>query len=362
MKDNLFGDFFKEKTVLITGHTGFMGSWLAIWLNELGAKVIGYALSPNTDKDNFVVTNLQDRITNIIGDIRNFDKINEVLIKNKPDIIFHLAAQPIVRKSYSFPKETFDTNVGGTVNICEAFRKCTESKVLINVTTDKVYENKEWIWGYRENDRLGGHEPYSVSKACSDLITSSYRKSYFNSKQNISNKMISTARSGNVIGGGDWKEDRLIPDCMRAIKDNKEIELRSPQSVRPWQHVLEPNRGYLILAKKMWEGDSKFSSSWNFGPGNSTIFCVNDIVDKIIKFYGKGSCRALAPHECDDLHETNLLLLDNSKAFRYLRWKPSLSIDDAIKLVCNWYSAETVDYDFDVNQIKSYLKLINIEH
>lgn len=352
-----FGNVFKDKNILITGHTGFMGSWMAIWLNELGANVIGYALSPYTNNDNFVVTNLQEKITSIIGDIRDYNKLNEVFKKHKPEIIFHLAAQPIVRKSYNIPKETFDINVGGTVNVFEAFRNCVSSEILINITTDKVYENKEWIWGYRENDRLGGHDPYSSSKACSDLITSSYRQSFFPLKKD--SKAVSSARSGNIIGGGDWQEDRLIPDCMRAIKNNQEISIRNPKSTRPWQHVLEPIRGYLMLAERMIGSERReFSGAWNFGPDNSSINYVKDVVDKIIQYMGKGTYKVLSTNESDDLHEAVLLMLDISKAYRNLDWKPGINIDDTIKLLCDWYMENNVDYDFDVNQIEEYLKLI----
>lgn len=355
MKD-IFGRFFDEKVVLITGHTGFMGSWLALWLHELGAKIIGYALHPYTQNDNFVVTHLEEKVESIIGDIRDYNKVFEIFQKYKPEIVLHLAAQPIVRKSYKIPKETFDTNIGGTVNVFEAFRKTEESHVLINVTTDKVYENREWIWGYRENDRLGGFDPYSSSKTCSDLITSTYQQSYFNSP--ATNKIVSSVRSGNVIGGGDWQEERLIPDIMRAIKKNEEVCVRYPQSVRPWQYVLEPIRGYLILAKKMWGGDQSYSGSWNFGPDNNVVYSVQDIVDKIFNYIGKGRCRILKPEETDNFHETIILLLDNSKSFRYLGWKPALSIKNTIELVCEWYGKENIDYDFDVKQIEYYLSKI----
>jgi len=352
-----FGKFFKDKTVLITGHTGFMGSWLAIWLNELGANVIGYALPPYTKLDNFVLTKLEEKITSVIGDIRNYNKLNEVF-KYKPDIVFHLAAQPIVRKSYKIPKETYDVNVGGTVNIFEAFRNNDSCRILINITTDKVYENREWIWGYRENDRLGGYDPYSSSKACSDLVTSAYRQSFFNSEHSDYRKMVSSARSGNIIGGGDWQEDRLIPDCLRAVNNNEEICIRNPQSIRPWQFVLEPIRGYLTLAMKMWERDMIYSGAWNFGPDHNCIFCVNEIVEKIVKYLGKGTYRCLTSQECDNLHETTVLMLDNSKSYRYLDWQPVITIDNTIKLLCDWYMEKDVDYNFDVKQINTYLKLI----
>ena len=356
--DSLFNHFYKDKNVLITGHTGFMGSWMSIWLLELGANVIGYSLPPYTEKDNFIVTKLKEKLVNLINDVRDFEKLNHIVKEYKPEIIFHLAAQPIVRKSYLIPKETYDINVGGTVNILEAFRNNNSSKVLINITTDKVYENREWIWGYRENDSLGGYDPYSSSKTCSDLITSAYRQSFFNPNTSKTNKMVSSARSGNVIGGGDWQEDRLVPDCMKAILKNDEICIRNPESIRPWQHVLEPIRGYLMLAMKMWGENQMYSGAWNFGPDNSSIYCVNDIVEKIINYTGKGKYKCLNHMECDNLHETVLLMLDNSKSYRYLGWKPGININDTIKLVCDWYMEEDINYDFDVKQIEKYIKLI----
>lgn len=354
----LFGDFFEEKRVLITGHTGFIGSWLAIWLNELGAKVFGYALPPYTQKDNFVITNLQEKISSFYGDIRNYENLTQVYKKSCPDIVFHLAAQPIVRKSYSLPKETYDTNIGGTVNILEAFRKSKTGNVLINITTDKVYNNQEWIWGYRENDRLGGYDPYSSSKACSDLITSTYSQSFFISDPSPDKKVLASVRSGNVIGGGDWQEDRLIPDCMRALENENEIKIRNPQSIRPWQYMLEPIRGYLMLSMKMWDNGQKFSGAWNFGPNNKNIYCVNEVVEKVLKCIGKGSFKCLSLKECDNLHESDILLLDNSKSSRLLGWNPILNIDDTIKFTCDWYLEDDVDYDFDVKQIENYHNII----
>ncbi|MHA1723524.1 MAG: CDP-glucose 4,6-dehydratase [Promethearchaeota archaeon] len=348
-------DFFRDKKVLITGHTGFMGSWLAIWLNELNANVIGYALPPYTENDNFIVTNLETKIQHFIGDVRDYDKLKEIFLKYKPQIIFHLAAQPIVRKSYRIPKETYDINVGGTVNVFEAFRKTEDSKILINITTDKCYENQEWIWGYRENDKLGGHDPYSSSKACSELITSSYQRSFFKLK-NYS-KMVSSARSGNVIGGGDWQEDRLVPDFFRAIKSNVSLKIRNPKSIRPWQHVLEPIRGYLLLARKMWDGNEKYASAWNFGPNKNSIFTVEEVIKELIKYSGRGSY-VYSQENSDELHESQILMLDCMKAYRYLKWSPVLSMEDTIKLVCEWYMENEIDYDFDVKQINQYLKKV----
>ena len=354
----LFGAFFADKTILVTGHTGFIGSWLSVWLNELGANVIGYALKPHSQSDNFVLAKLDEKITSIIGDIRNYDNVVKVFKNYSPEIVFHLAAQPIVRKSYEIPKETFDTNSGGTVNILEAFRKDDKGKILINFTTDKVYENQEKVEGYKEEDRIGGFDPYSSSKGCSELITSAYRNSFFKSDSSDIKKSISSVRCGNVIGGGDWQEDRLIPDCMKSIKNENEVVLRNPKSVRPWQFVLEPIRGFLILTKKMYEDRDNYSGSWNFGPENNSLYSVEDIIKGIINYSNKGKyiCKSIDDH--DNLHETKILVLDSSKAYKFLNWRPVLDFDKIIQLVCDWYFQEKIDYEFDVNQIKKYLKLV----
>ncbi|MCK4381102.1 MAG: CDP-glucose 4,6-dehydratase [Candidatus Lokiarchaeota archaeon] len=355
-----FGNFFEDKKVLITGHTGFIGSWLTILLNELSAEVIGYALPPYTEKDNFVVTNLEEKITHIIGDIRDSKKLNKTFKKYKPDITIHLAAQPIVRKSYIIPKETYEINIGGTVNLLEAFRNSMSCKVLINFTTDKVYENLELKRGYDENDRLGGFDPYSSSKACSELITSAYRHSFFNTGKNFDIKFLSSVRCGNIIGGGDWQKDRLISDCMRSILTNKEIYLRNPDFVRPWQYVLEPIRGLLMLATKMWDEDPVYSSAWNFGPTKEHTFTVRDVIEKIIAYLGKGKYNTTS-NQCDDeLHETELLILDSDKANKYLNWRNEISIDEAIKFLCDWYTSDKVNYEFDTKQIYEYLKKIKM--
>ncbi len=357
--EKLFEDFFKGKTILITGHTGFMGSWLSIWLKELGAEIIGYALPPYTKEDNYVVTKLDEKITSIIGDVRDFENLKSVFNKYKPEIIFHLAAQSLVRKSYGVPKETFDINVGGTVNIFESFRLEEKCKILINITTDKCYENKESIEGYSEEDRLGGYDPYSSSKASSELVTSAYKNSYFNDFSSKNLKIVSSLRSGNIIGGGDWREDRLIPDCIRAIKNNVPIIIRNPNAIRPWQLVLEPLRGYLMLAKKMWEGDGKFSGAWNFGSDPDYLFSVEDIVKKVIKFTGKGSYSIQSKENSDTLHETEFLVLNCKKSNDILGWNSVLNIDETIDFICEWYFGKKVDYDFDVNQIKKYISKVN---
>jgi len=350
-----FGDIFKNKTVLITGHTGFKGSWLSVWLKELGANVVGYALEPYTERDNFVVTGLENKITHIVGDVRDYEKLKKVFTKYQPEFVFHLAAQPIVRESYLNPKETYDINIGGTVNVFECFRLTNSVKVIINITSDKCYENKEWIWGYRENDPMGGYDPYSSSKGCSELITAAYRKSYF-SPENYKeqDKSISSVRAGNVIGGGDWQKDRLIPDCIRALENNKPIEIRNPSATRPWQHVLEPLSGYLLLASKMYSEPAKFSGAWNFGPDYSSIITVEKLVNKVIEYWGQGTIK-LAKNSSNKPHETNLLSLDVSKARNYLEWLPILSIDEAIKLTTDWYKNSNVNYNYNVSQIEYYM-------
>ena len=355
-----FGNFFEDKKVLITGHTGFIGSWLTILLNELSAEVIGYALPPYTEKDNFVVTNLEEKITHIIGDIRNSKKLIKTFKKYRPDITIHLAAQPIVRKSYVIPKETYEINIGGTINLLEAFRKSTSCKVLINFTTDKVYEDLELKRGYNENDRLGGFDPYSSSKACSELITSAYRNSFFNTGKNFGIKFLSSVRCGNIIGGGDWQKDRLISDCMRSILTNKELQIRNPDFVRPWQYVLEPIRGLLMLATKMWDENPVFSSAWNFGPTREHIFTVRDVIEKIIAYLGKGKYKTPSNQCYDELHETKLLTLNSDKANKYLNWKNEISIDETIKFLCDWYISEKVNYEFDIKQIYEYFKKIKM--
>jgi len=357
---NYFKNFFEDKKILITGHTGFIGSWLSILCREIGANVIGYALKPYTRYDNFVVSKLQEKITSIIGDIRNYDKLKAVFKKNNPDIVFHLAAQPIVRISYIIPKETYDINVGGTVNVFEAFRKTNSCNLLINFTTDKVYENLELERGYTEEDRLGGYDPYSSSKASSELISSAYRNSFFNPINPNNSKYISTVRCGNVIGGGDWQKDRLIPDCMRALFSNEEMIIRNPESVRPWQHVLEPIRALLMLTRKMYDGDPKYSGSWNFGANKEYFFKVRDIIDKIINYIGRGSYKIPSKPESLEYHETKLLLLDINKAEKDLGWKPEINIDETIEFLCNWYMEENVNYDFDVKQIKEYFQKIKL--
>ncbi|MBQ8501926.1 MAG: CDP-glucose 4,6-dehydratase [Bacteroides sp.] len=354
---NTFKDFYRGKRVLITGHTGFKGSWLAIWLEYLGAKVIGISLDPATERDNYVLSSIGHRIqADIRADIRNGALMKELFAQYQPEIVFHLAAQPLVRLSYDIPVETYEVNVMGTINILEAVR-CTESvKVGVMITTDKCYENKEQIWGYRENDPMGGYDPYSSSKGAAEIAISSWRRSYFNPiHYSKHGKSIASVRAGNVIGGGDWSADRIIPDCIKALEKGMPIHIRSPKAVRPWQHVLEPLGGYMALAMKMWHEPTAFCEAWNFGPRSESIATVWEVASKVIENYGKGELHDLSSPGA--LHEANLLMLDISKAKFRLKWEPKMNLDQCIALTVEWYkrySGEDV-YDLCIEQIKKYL-------
>jgi CDP-glucose 4,6-dehydratase len=352
----LFNSVFEGKTVLVTGHTGFKGSWLSIWLRELGAGVIGYALEPYTEKDNFVLAGVGSKIRSHIGDIRDYDKVKKIFDEYHPEIVFHMAAQPLVRLSYQRPKLTYDTNVGGTVNLLECCRLTDSVRVIINVTSDKCYENKEWVWGYRENDPVGGYDPYSSSKGCSEIITSAYRNSYFNvSEDRQRNTSISSVRAGNVIGGGDWREDRLVPDCIRALRNNETIGIRSPKSVRPWQYVLEPLGGYLLLASRMYENGERYSGAWNFGPDYRANITVEELVRGLIRYWGNGQYEDLSKRLAHEPYEAKSLVLDISKAINLLNWRPTLAVNEAIKYAVSWYRAPDIDYEFCVSQINDYV-------
>lgn len=354
---DIFKDFYKGKRVLVTGHTGFKGSWLTIWLKELGADVIGFAQAPATERDNFVLAALSDKITDIRGDIRNAKEVNAVFEKHQPEIVFHLAAQPIVRLSYEQPVETYETNVMGSINVMEAFRRCPSARVAVMITTDKCYENREQIWGYRENEAMGGYDPYSSSKGAAEIAISSWRRSFMNpEKYSQHGKSIASVRAGNVIGGGDWAKDRIIPDCIRALEAGKPIEIRNRMAVRPWQHVLEPLSGYMLLAQKMWENPTKYCEGWNFGPNAESIATVWDISSLLIQNYGKGEL--VDASEPNAVHEAKLLMLDISKARFQLKWQPRLNLEQTLALTADWYlryRSENV-YDLCVNQICKYLK------
>lgn len=352
-----FNGIYKDKTVLITGHTGFKGSWLSIWLIELGAKVIGYALDPYTEKDNFILAGVGNKVTDIRGDIRDFKKLNDVFQKYRPEFVFHLAAQPLVGASYKKPLETFETNVMGTINILDAIRHCVSVKTGIIVTTDKCYENKEQIYGYRESDKLGGYDPYSSSKACAELAINSWRSSFMNPKDFIIHgKAIASVRAGNVIGGGDWAQDRLIPDCIKSLEKRKIIKIRKPDAVRPWQHVLEPLGGYLLLGEKLVDNPQKFSQSWNFGPELESLVTVQTVVEMVIDSYGEGEMEITMSEE--QIHETGFLNLDITKAVIELGWKPMLTMSEKIQMTIEWYKKyENEDvYELCTKQIEMWMK------
>lgn len=353
--------FWKNKKVFITGHTGFKGSWLCLWLYSLGAKVTGYALNPPTDPSLFELCNVSELVNSVIADIRKRDELTEAMLAASPEIVIHMAAQPLVRDSYKNPVETYEINVMGTVNLFEAVCTCKGVKTVINVTTDKCYENKEWAWGYRENEPLGGYDPYSSSKACSELVTAAYRNCFFNPKDYAEHGVaIASARAGNVIGGGDWANDRLIPDCIRALLKGEKIIIRSPQAIRPWQHVLEPLDGYLTLAKKLYEDGQRYAEGWNFGSDDSDAKSVEWIVQKICKRWGNNASYEIDKGEHP--HEAHYLKLDCSKAKAELGWHPSWSLEKAIDSIIDWTKAYKENKDLRgkcIEQIEEYSNLID---
>lgn len=351
-----FNNVYKNKTVLVTGHTGFKGSWLSIWLLELGAKVVGYGLEPRASKDNFILAQLQDKLIDIRGDIRDYKSLNYVFKKYKPDYVFHLAAQPIVIQSYEQPIYTYEVNVMGTINVLECMRNTESVKAGIFITTDKCYENKEQIWGYKETDSLGGYDPYSSSKAACEIAISSWKQSFMNSNQYAKHgKAIASVRAGNVIGGGDWADNRIIPDCIKAIESKKAISIRNPHAIRPWQYVLEPLSGYLLLGQKIAENPIKYSGAWNFGPNLDSVVTVWQIATEIVKQYGYGELKDVSTEE--GVHEAQLLNLDISKARFQLGWAPRLEIETAVKYTVEWYKKYMHEdiYSLCVKQINRYM-------
>ena len=350
--------FWQSKKVLVTGHTGFKGSWLSIWLQAMGAEVTGYALAPPTNPSLFEVAEVGLGMTSIIGDIRDLDKLKAVLAEHQPEIVIHMAAQPLVRYSYQNPVETYSTNVMGTVNVLEAVRNTPGVKSVINITTDKCYENREWVWGYRENEPMGGFDPYSNSKGCAELVTAAYRNSYFHPEQYKEHGVaLASARAGNVIGGGDWAEDRLIPDIMRAIIKGEPVKIRNPHAIRPWQHVLEPLTGYLVLAQKLYEEGTSYTEAWNFGPNDQDAKPVQWIVDNLTKAWGEGASWIL--EEGDQPHEAHYLKLDCSKAKARLNWIPKWHLDKALENIISWQKQYQKGMDMKaatLEQIDIYLK------
>jgi len=358
--ESLFNSVYKGKRVLVTGHTGFKGSWLSLWLKMMGAEVFGYSLSPDSSPNHIDLLNLET--DELRADLRDADKLKTYIEIIKPEIVFHLAAQALVRPSYDNPVETFSTNIMGTLNVYEACRASKSVKAIVSITSDKCYENNEWIWGYRENDRMGGYDPYSASKGMCELLTASYRNSFFN-RDNYGKThqiLLATGRAGNVIGGGDWAIDRLIPDMMKAAGKGTSVLIRNPKATRPWQHVLEPLSGYLMLGSKLLEGDKNYADGWNFGPEMGSNLSVGEIAqlsekiwDAVIPEFGKNK---------SEHHEANLLMLDCSKANKIMKWKPVWKIDVTLDKTIGWYKEfyqkGTLNTENNINEyVKSAKKL-----
>jgi CDP-glucose 4,6-dehydratase len=333
-----FANSFSAKRVLVTGHTGFKGSWLALWLHELGAEVTGLALRPNTTPSHFDLLRLGDLIRHIEGDIRSPEDVGQAFARARPEIVFHLAAQALVRPAYLDPKGTFDTNIGGTVNVLEAVRTLGSVQAVVVITSDKCYENREWVWGYRENDALGGHDPYSASKGAAEIVCAAYRRSFFDAGGQGPPLGLATARAGNVIGGGDWAQDRLIPDCVRALSSNTPVVIRNPHATRPWQHVLDPLSGYLLLAQRLLDAPQQFAGAWNFGPAGQEQITVGALAERFAAAWGSGRIETPTP-DANAPHEAHLLQLAIDKAVRDLHWSPSLSAAQAIEWTVAWYQA-----------------------
>jgi len=331
----MISNSFRNRKVLITGHTGFKGSWLTFWLNRLGAEITGVALEPHTSLDAFYAMNIALLCNDLRHDINDFKGLFKIFTQVQPEIVFHLAAQPLVIESYKNPLYTLNTNIIGTTNILEACRLTPSVKVIVVVTSDKCYENRESPLGYRENNRIGGNDPYSASKACAEIVVHSYRESFFKDK---SSKSLASVRAGNVIGGGDWAKNRIVPDCIRSLKENRRILLRNPDAARPWQHVLEPLGGYLLLALKMLKKPENYNEPWNFGPGYDGIKSVEELTIEIIRFWGMGSYQS-ANHK-GKIQETGMLKLDISKARQKLKWNPVLSFEESVKLSVDWYKSQ----------------------
>lgn len=355
---DIYDNFYKGKKVLITGHTGFKGSWLAIWLHEMGAEVVGVALEPFSDKDNFVLSGIGNKIkADIRADIRDGEKMKQIFAEYQPEIVFHLAAQPLVRLSYEIPVETYDVNVMGTIHVMEAIRATKSVKVGVMITTDKCYDNNEQLEGYVETDPFGGYDPYSSSKGACEVAIQSWRRSFFNPADYRKKHTVSLAsvRAGNVIGGGDWAKDRIIPDCIRALETTKVIDIRSPKAVRPWEHVLEPLSGYMLLAKKMWENPTEYCEGWNFGPEAESVSTVWDVASALVENYGYGEL--VDSSDPNAVHEAKLLMLNINKAKTRLGWKPKMNMRQCISLVADWYKRYKTDnvYDICLEEIDKYI-------
>jgi len=352
-------EFWENKRVYLTGHTGFKGSWLSLWLSSMGAEVKGYALKPETIPNLFEVANVSEKIQSEIGDIRDLVQLRTSMQDFNPDILIHMAAQPLVRLSYKEPVDTYDTNVMGTVKVLEAARSCSNLKAIVSVTTDKCYENKEWIWGYREDEAMGGHDPYSSSKGCAELVTSAYRRSFMQEK----GIGLASARSGNVIGGGDWSDDRLIPDILNAFENKQAVIIRNPKSTRPWQHVLEPLSGYLVLAQHLYNDPQDYAEGWNFGPKDEDAKPVDWILDKMVdKWQGNASWQL---DNDSHPHEAGFLKLDISKAKSKLNWQPTWQLEKTLERTIQWHQMWLNKVDMQhicLNEINDYMRDMNNEN
>lgn len=348
--------FWQGKRVLVTGHTGFKGGWLCLWLQQLGADVTGYALAAPTEPSLFDTARVADNMKSNLGDIRDLDHLTRVFAEAQPEIVIHMAAQPLVRLSYKEPVETYSTNVMGTVHLLEAVRRTPSVRAVVNVTSDKCYENREWVWGYRETEPMGGFDPYSNSKGCAELVTDAYRNSYFNPATYAEHRVaVASGRAGNVIGGGDWAGDRLIPDMMRAVSAGVPVQIRNPHAIRPWQHVLEPLSGYMALAEKLYTEGAKFVGGWNFGPNDSDTQPVQWIVEHLVSRWGDGAAwqRDGAPQP----HEATYLKLDCSKAKSLLGWSPRWTLSETIDHIVEWHQAFIRNADMralSLSQINAY--------
>ncbi len=350
--------FWKAKKVFVTGHTGFKGSWLCLWLHALGAEVTGYALEPPTDPNLFGLARVDELVRSVIGDVRDLERLQREMTVAAPEIVIHMAAQPLVRDSYRIPVETYATNVMGTVHLLEAVRGCPFVRAVVNVTTDKVYENREWVWGYRENEPFGGYDPYSNSKGCAELVTAAYRSSYFNPRDYERHGVaVASARAGNVIGGGDWAGDRLIPDCIRALLAGETILIRNPHAIRPWQHVLEPLAGYLLLAERLFTDGPRYAEGWNFGPLDEDARPVEWLVRRLCEMWGGGARYRL--DEGEHPHEAHYLKLDCSKARAELGWQPRWGLGQALERIAEWTGVYRGNGDLRqecLRQIEAYRK------
>jgi CDP-glucose 4,6-dehydratase len=351
--------FWQGKRVFLTGHTGFKGSWLSLWLQSLGAEVTGYALKPPTNPSLFEVANVASGMRSIIGDVRDLSSLQNAIKEAKPEIVIHMAAQPLVRYSYTNPVETYASNVMGSVHLLESIRQIGGVKSVVNVTSDKCYENKEWVWGYREDEAMGGYDPYSNSKGCAELVTAAYRSSFFNPEDYASHGVaLASARAGNVIGGGDWAGDRLIPDFIRSIVMGETVVIRSPNAIRPWQHVLEPLSGYLELAEALYTEGPEYAQAWNFGPNEGDAKTVEWIIKELVSGWGNGASYQIDTNAAN-LHEANFLKLDCSKARMILGWHPQWDVTETIKRICAWHKAHLNGQDmkaYALGEIQQYQK------